>query len=257
MIAAVLGTAAIALYLRGAAAYARRFPERAFSFWRIAAFVSGVTFMTLALLPQVDALADSSFAVHMLQHVVLMLIAPPLMLLGAPLLLLVAVPPASVARRFTGFANSRFGHVLFAPLTGWLAFVAVLWFSHFSPLYETALEIPAVHVLEHGLFIGAAFLFWSAVVQVGYAPRPVSFPARMLFVFLAIPQGAFLGLALYAARGVLYPHYLIGHSPSLALADQQNGGAVMWIMGGFLLFVAFMLTAGAWAASERGAEARS
>lgn len=255
MIAALGGIAAIVLYLLGVSGYARRFPDRAFSFWRIAAFVAGVTFMTVALLPPIDRLADSSFAAHMLQHVVLMLIAPPLMLLGAPLLLLVAVPPAHIARRITAFANSRFGHVLFAPLTGWLAFVAVLWFSHFSPLYERALEVPAVHVLEHGLFIFAAFLFWSAVVQVGYAPRPVPFAVRMLFVFLAIPQGAFLGLAIYAARGVLYPHYLIGHSPELALADQQNGGAVMWIMGGFLLFVAFMLTAGAWAASERGAEA--
>lgn len=257
MIALAAGVVVVVLYLRGAALYAGRFPQRAFSFWRIAAFVAGVTFMTAALLPPVDALADSSFAMHMLQHVTLMLIGPPLVLLGAPLLLMVAVPPASVARRFTGLADSAVGRVLFAPLTGWLSFVGVLWFSHFSPLYEAALVYPAVHVFEHALFIGAAFLFWGAIVQVGYAPRPVPFPARMLFLFLAIPQGAFLGLAIYAARGVLYAHYLQGRSPALALADQQNGGAVMWIAGGFLLFAAFMLTAGAWAASERGAEVRS
>ena len=257
MIAALLGITAIVLYLRGTAAYAARFPSRAYSFWRIAAFVSGTALMTIALLPPMGAAADSSFAMHMLQHVTLMLIGPPLVLLGAPLLLLVAVPRTGIARRITGFAGSPVGHVLFAPLTGWLAFVGVLWFSHFSPLYEAALENPGVHVVEHVLFITAAFMFWGAVVQVGYAPRPVPFPARMLFVFLAIPQGAFLGLAIYAARGVLYAHYLQGRSPALALADQQNGGAVMWIAGGFLLFVAFMLTGGAWAASERGAEARS
>jgi cytochrome c oxidase assembly factor CtaG len=73
----------------------------------------------------------------------------------------------------------------------------------------------------------------------------------MLYLFLAIPQGAFLGLALYAAHTVLYPHYLYDRTPATALADQQNGGAVMWIAGGLLLFIAFMCTAAAWAAAER------
>jgi cytochrome c oxidase assembly factor CtaG len=125
--------------------------------------------------------------------------------------------------------------------------------AHFSPLYNAALEHPAVHVVEHALFLTAAFLFWGAVVQVGYAPRPVPYPARVLYLFLAIPQGAFLGLAIYAARGVLYPHYAHVHNAITALADQQNGGAVMWIAGGFVMFAAFMLTVGAWAMSERAA----
>jgi cytochrome c oxidase assembly factor CtaG len=257
MSAIVLGVAALALYLRGVVLYGRRFPARAFSFWRIAAFTAGTTLMVIALSPPVDALADTWFAVHMLQHVTLMLVGPPLILLGAPLLLMVAVPPPRFARRLTAFADSAVGQVIFAPLTGWLSLVGVLWFSHFSPLYEAALVYPAVHVVEHVLFIGAAFLFWGAIVQVGYAPRPVPFPARILFLFLAIPQGAFLGLAIYAARGVLYPHYLERHTSAVALADQQNGGAVMWIMGGFLLFAALMATCAAWAAAERGAEAGS
>ncbi|HEY9181100.1 MAG TPA: cytochrome c oxidase assembly protein [Candidatus Baltobacteraceae bacterium] len=250
MIAALLGAAGIAVYLWAVAAYNRRFPDRAFSFWRVSAFVAGTVAMTVVLVPPIDPLAERLFAWHMTQHVVLMLIGPPLVLLGAPLLLLVAVPPPRVARAITAFAQSRVGIILFAPLTGWICFIALLWLSHFSPLYETALEHPAVHVLEHLLYAGAALLFWSSVVQVGYTPRPLPFPARMLYLFLAIPQGAFLGLAIYAARGVLYPHYLQGHSFAAALADQQNGGAVMWIAGGLLLFIAFMCTAGAWAAAE-------
>lgn len=253
MIAAILGTLAIAAYVWGVASYNRRFPERAYSPWRVAAFVSGVAVMTIVLVPPIEPLADRLFAWHMTQHVVLMLIGPPLVLLGAPLLLLVAVPPQHVARAITGFAQGRVGSVLFAPLTGWIGFIALLWFSHFSPLYEAALEHPGVHVFEHALYAGAAVLFWNSIVQVGYTPRPLPYAARMLYLFLAIPQGAFLGLAIYAARGVLYPHYLLGHTFTAALADQQNGGAVMWIAGGLLLFIAFMCTAGAWAASERGA----
>jgi len=245
------GAVTAGLYLYGVSLYNERFPDRAYSPWRIAAFLSGIAVMTAALLPPVEPLSDASFAWHMTQHVTLMLVGPPLLLLGAPLLLLVAVPPPRVARRLTSAANSTVGHAVFAPITGWLLFVAVLWMSHFTPLYEAALVHPAVHVLEHLLYVVAALLFWASVVQVGYTLRPVPYPARMLYVFLAIPQGAFLGLALYAARTVLYPHYLHDRTVAAALADQQNGGAVMWIAGGLLLFIAFMCTAAAWAAAER------
>lgn len=246
-----LAALVICVYLRAVGVYDARFPERAYPAWRVASFIAGAVLMTVVLLPPIDPLADTSFAWHMTQHVVLMLAGPPLLLLGAPLLLAVAAAPPPIARRLTAFASSPVGHVLFAPLSGWLLFVAVLWVSHFSPLYEAALDHRAVHVVEHGLYVGAALLFWTSVVQTGYTPRPLPYAARMLYLFLAIPQGAFLGLALFAARHVMYPHYLMDRTPALALADQQNGGAVMWIAGGLLLFIAFMCTAGAWAAAER------
>jgi cytochrome c oxidase assembly factor CtaG len=245
------GALGAALYLYGVALYNDRFPDRAYSPWRTAAFLGGIVVMTAVLLPPIETLSDRSFAWHMVQHVSLTLVGPPLLLLGAPLLLLVAVPPAHVVRRLTRTANSAAGQALFAPITGWLLFVFVLWVSHFTPLYQSALTHPAIHVLEHLLYVVAALLFWASVVQIGYTPHPVPYPARMLYLFLAIPQGAFLGLALYAARSVLYPHYLYDRTLAAALADQQNGGAVMWIAGGLLLFIAFMCTAAAWAASER------
>ena len=250
-VALALAALVTCAYLQAVSVYNARFPERAYPAWRIAAFIAGAMLMTIVLVPPIEPLADSSFAWHMTQHVVLMLVGPPLILLGAPLLLAVALPRPQVARRLTAAASSPVGHVLFAPLTGWLVFVAVLWMSHFSPLYEAALDHRAVHVFEHALYVGASFLFWASIVQVGYTPKPLPYAARMLYLFLAIPQGAFLGLALYAARYVMYPHYLSGRTPALALADQQNGGAVMWIAGGLLLFIAFMCTAGAWAAAER------
>lgn len=254
MIAFAFGVAATALYLRGVALYRKRYPERRFSSARIAAFIAGTAALIIVLLPRFDTAADSSFAAHMIQHMVMWLVAPPLILLGAPLLLLVAVPKAQNARRVTAFANSRFGHALFSPLTGWLAYVAVLWGAHFSGLYEAALEHPPLHVLEHALFLLVAFLFWSTIVQTGYAPRPIPFAVRAFLLFFTIPQGAFLGFALNAAGHVLYAHYA-AHFTTMgaALADQRAGADVMWILGGFILFAAFMCTAGSWAAAERGA----
>jgi putative membrane protein len=255
VIALLLGLLTVCAYFWAVQRYGAKHPERPFSFLRIGSFAAGATCMTLVLLPPFDAAADRYFAMHMVQHVVLVLIAPPLMLLGAPLLLAVAVPPQRIARRITAAARHPIAHALLSPLTGWLLFIFVLWGAHFSPLYEASLEHPMVHVFEHLLFIVSAFLFWMPVVQVGYAPRPVAFPARILYLFLALPQGAFLGLAIYAARHVLYPHYLLHQTLQQALLDQSNGGAVMWISGGFLLFIALMITAAAWAANERMAAA--
>lgn len=252
MIAPILSLVVVAVYLWAVRRYRELFPARTFEAWRVASFVLGMLCFGAALSGPVDVLADRSFAVHMVQHVVLMLIAPPLVLLGAPLLLAVAVPRRDSARVVAAVAGHPIAHAIFAPIVGWLVFVGVLWGVHFSPLYEGALESGWVHVLEHVVFITAAFLFWLPVVQVGFVPRPVSFPARILYLVLMFPQGAFLGLAIYGSRHVMYAHYaaVLG---SAAMADQQNGGAIMWIAGGFIMFVAFMVVAASWARSERRA----
>lgn len=249
MIALVLGIAAVAFYLWGARRYTTRY-RRAWPTARTAAYAAGTAAMTAVLLPQFDALADESFAWHMVQHLGLILVGAPLILLGAPLLLMLATLPVRPARAIARAAHSRAGQAIFAPVTGWVVFIFTLWGAHFSPLYEFALEHEPAHVAEHLLFILAAMLFWLPVVQVGFVPRPMAHPARMLYLFLAIPWGAFLGLAIYAARTVLYPHYLIDHSRAWVLADQANGGAVMWLGGGFLLFVSFITALCAWAYDE-------
>jgi cytochrome c oxidase assembly factor CtaG len=143
--------------------------------------------------------------------------------------------------------------VVSSPAAAFLIFVAVLWTAHFSPLYEASLEHEWIHVLEHAAFLGSALLFWMWVLPAGSLPRPVPYAVRLLLVFLAIPQGAFLAVALQSARGVLYPHYLATQSVAQALADQRTAGEIMWLGGGTLLFVAFIAVAAAWAARERGA----
>jgi cytochrome c oxidase assembly factor CtaG len=88
-------------------------------------------------------------------------------------------------------------------------------------------------------------------VQTGFVPHPLPFGARLLYVFLAIPQGAFLGVALTQTRGVLYAHYAIARPAAAVIADQHDAGAVMWIAGGMMLFATFMITVATWAARER------
>lgn len=251
MIAVLLAALTLAGYLWAARAYGRRYPRRHVPWLNAAAFVAGTLLASAALLPAVDAWVDRSFAAHMVQHLALAFVVPPLLLLGQPLLLALGLLPTKNAKALAHAVRHPAIAAVTSPVFAWLFFVAVLWGMHFSPLYELALRFEPVHVAEHALLFTAALLFWMPVVQVGYVPHPVPFPARLLYLFLALPQGAFLGLAIYSSRRILYAHYLTGQSFSQALLDQQYAGAVMWIGGGALLFCAFMATAATWAARER------
>jgi cytochrome c oxidase assembly factor CtaG len=253
VIVALLTVVAIVTYEVAASGYRRRFPYRGFSYWHDVAFALGVISMALVLSPWVDRAADASFSAHMVQHITFMLIGPPLVLLGAPLLLAAGVARPSTARAFGRALHWPAVRVAASPAVAFLIFVAVLWAAHFSPLYEAALENEWIHVLEHGAFVTSAFLFWIWVLPSGSLPQPVPYPVRLLLLFLAIPQGAFLAIALQSARGALYPHYVAAQSVAHALADQRTAGEIMWLGGGSLLFVAFIAVAAEWAARERGA----
>lgn len=246
----ILAVAVFALYVWAYRRYGHRFPEKPATRSRPCYFATGSLVLAIAFGPQIDGLADASFAWHMVQHMAIAFIAPPLLLLGAPLLYVLGALPARHARAISRALHSEPLRTLFAPVPAWLLFVATLWVSHFSPLYNAALNNGGVHVGEHALYFGTGLLFWSVVVQTGIVVHQVAFPARMLYVFLAIPQGAFLGLALYQTRSVLYAHYAAGHSVAQVLVDQHNAGALMWIGGGMLFFTAFMLTAATWAARD-------
>jgi len=217
---------------------------------RIAYVASGCLAIAIALCPPFDALADASFAWHMVQHLVLLLVAPPLLLLGAPLSLLLSALPPRAGRAWVRIWQSPPLHLLAHPAVAWIVFVATIWISHLSPLYQASLDHEWIHILEHGLYLGAGLTFWMPVVQAGFVPQPVAFPARLFYLFLALPQGAFLAVVLLQERAPLYPHYAALLGPAAALADQRNGAAVMWIAGGLAMFAALLIVAAVWAGRE-------
>ena len=212
-------------------------------------FASAIVLFALSVSPIVDGLADRSFAWHMAQHLLMLFPVPFLVLAAHPFRILVAVVPKTLASRIVYV--TRPAHIVVHPAITLAAFVAVLWITHFSGLYEYSLEHPWAHVAEHAVYVTAGILFWLPVL----APpplRPLPFPARLLYLIVALPQGALLAFALSGARSVLYPHYAAVGSYARALADQSNAAAVMWIGGGTVLFVAFLATFGAWALRESG-----
>jgi len=208
----------------------------------------------IVLSPAFDHRADSSFAWHMVQHLVLLFIVPFFMLVAKPFDAFRALAGKRTTAAFV--KHTRALHVFAHPVAAFAVFTGYLWFMHFSPLYEAALEHPPIHLAEHAMLVIAGTLFWLPVLAPPPLPAP-PFPVRLFYLLLALPQGALLGFALGAARAPLYPHYAALMSEKAALADQSNGAAVMWIGGGLLVFAAFIGTFALWARRESVAESLS
>lgn len=221
--------------------------------WRSVAFLGGMAAIALALLSGIDRYDTTLFSVHMVQHVLLTLVAAPLIALSAPITLLLRVASPSTRRRtLLPILHSRAMRVLAFPVVAWIIFAVVMWASHFSPLFDAALEDPLVHDLEHGLFLGAGLLFWWPAMAQDPAPWRMPHPARLLYVFLQMPQNTFLAVVLLNAPAPLYAHYVTlerawGPSP---LADQQAAAGIMWLAGDALFLIAVIGIVAAWMRAE-------
>jgi putative membrane protein len=212
------------------------------------AYGAGLAAIAAVLYGPLDALAEGSLSWHMVQHLVLITIAAPLLLFGAPVRLALAALPARAAIPLARALRSMPMRFVAHPLFGLALLTAVLYGTHFSPLYERALENETVHAWEHSLYLTTALLYWTPVFAIAPAPHAASHPLRILALFLSLPMSAFLGFAFYVTNRVLYAHY--AGRPD-ALADQMNAGAVMWLSAGTPVLLALLWCVADWGARER------
>jgi putative copper resistance protein D len=213
----------------------------------------GLAALAYALVSGVERYDTTLFSVHMVQHVLIVLVAAPLIALSAPVTMVLRVSSRETRGRWLlPILHSRAVRVLAFPVIAWLAFAGVMWASHFSGLFDLALEDPLVHDLEHGLFLGSALLFWWPAVGLDPAPWRIGFPARIVYVFLQMTQNTFLAVVLLNASTVLYPHYESLGRPYgvVALDDQRLAAGVMWIAGDAIFLAAIMLLVAAWMRAE-------
>lgn len=236
-------------YLTAAWSVNRSHPRVPVPRWRIAAWLGGLAAILVALASVIDVYADQLLTVHMIQHLLLAMVAPPLLALGAPVTLALRVASPRVRQRLIlSVLHSRAVRVLASPLVAWPIFAIVMWFAHFTPLYDAALESQTLHVAEHALFVAAGLLFWWPVVAADPIPHRLGYGERVVYVILQMPVNAAVGLAIYFAPAVLYPHYasLARTWGPTALVDQQIGGGLMWGVGDVLLLMVVPLIVAAW-----------
>lgn len=213
-----------ALYLRG---FLRQRPSP-----RAWAFFAGLAVLAACLLPPLDRWSASSFAFHMTQHELLMLIAAPLMVLGRPLpYFLWGLPDswrARVARAVRHRAIYGVWSALLNPTTAWLLHAIVLWVWHAPSFFDAALRHRGIHDLQHLSFLISALVFWSALLEERVRERQ---GVAVLYLFTTTVHTGVLGALLTFASHPWYRAYLEttpewGFGP---LEDQQIGGLIMWI----------------------------
>jgi putative copper resistance protein D len=224
------------------------------------AFLAGMAAIAFALISGIDRYDTTLFSVHMVQHVLLILVSAPLLALAAPVTMLLRVSSADTRRRWlVPFLHSRVVRVLSNPVVAWLTLAVVMWVSHFSPLFDAALEDPLVHDLEHALFLTAAILFWWPVVALDPAPSRMGHPGRLTHVFMQMTQNTFLAFVILGASSVLYRHYATLAVPWLPdpLADQKLAAGIMWIAGDAIFLGALLALMYGWMRSEERATPRA
>jgi cytochrome c oxidase assembly factor CtaG len=139
-------------------------------------------------------------------------------------------------------------------MLAWSLFFAVMWGTHLTGLYGATLHSDALHAAEHLAYLGTALLFWMPVMGRDPTPAALSYPAKILYLFLAMPTMAFLGLTIASTRGVLYPAYAQAEGVARALSDQEAAGAIMWVTSMVMVLPALVLVLLGWMrADEREA----
>jgi putative membrane protein len=222
---------------------------------RGAAFYVGLAALAVAIDSPVDAYADRLFWVHMVQHLLLMMVAPPLLLLGRPWPRIVRPFPLGVRRPV---ARAVLAGPTLAPLRGaarrlaapWPAFtlfngIFLAW--HLPRLYDLTLRDGPVHDLEHALFFTTALLFWAHLLP---SARPqLTAAAQVVYGTGAVVVSWALAVVLGLATHPLYGGYaaLPSRPGGLsALADQQLAAGVMWVPGSVPLTIALFFAASRW-----------
>ncbi len=240
-------------YVATARAVSRAHPSAPWPRKRLAFFLSGIGVMAFAVTSPLFSYDGVLFTVHMWQHILLMMVAAPLLLLGTPITLLMrSVSPETRRNVILPVLHSRVVRALTFPVVAWLLFAGTMWGSHYSPLFNAALEHEWLHWLEHVLYVTVALMFWWQVIGLDPTPWRMAHPIRMLYVFLQMPQNSFLALSIYGTDRVLYSHYATtqrtwGPTP---LADQQLAGITMWVIGDILFLAAVGFVVAAWVKHE-------
>ncbi|MGB3329100.1 MAG: cytochrome c oxidase assembly protein, partial [Thermomicrobiales bacterium] len=218
------------------------------------AFFAGLATLVVALASPLDAATATIFSAHMVQHVLLVAMAPPLVLLGLPMTVILnglprawRRPIALLPHRVPGLA--RILAVVTMPIVAWFIHAGTLWLWHVPQFYDAAVESERIHAVEHATFVLTAFLFWWTIVPAGAHARNALGPGLgILSVFAMGMQGAALGIILTFWSTPLYPVYL-GRSELWhisTLSDQRLAGLIMWIPAGSVYVAAAMLLLRAW-----------
>ena len=237
------------LYLHGYV-QARRTRAEELPPWRAVCFLSGILALWIAIASPIDALDDFLLSAHMIQHLILMSVAPPLLLLGAPVVPLLRGLPRQLVRKplkalFVSHWVRAVVHAVLHPVVLWLLMNLAYLGWHTPAAFELTFRSEAVHNFEHLCFFLTSLGFWWVVLQPW--PSRARWPRWAVIPYLLSADlvNTVLSALLTFSGRVFYPSYAaaprITHlSP---LQDQIAAGAEMWVLNSLIMLTAAAVVA--------------
>ncbi len=197
--------------------------------WRATALAAGLLLTVAVTAPPVGDVLEQRLSTHMVQHLVLMLVAAALLAVAQPGRLVMAGLPASLRSPLARLLRAVPGLGLLAPHVAWSLSVAGLWLWHLPLAYDAAVRSGVLHLAEHATFLLTSWLFWWQLVRAGRSRLRGA--AAAAYVLAAVPPGAALGAVLTFADHPLYAAQAAHAARAGAdpLTDQHLAGIVMWV----------------------------
>lgn len=227
----ILTAAAAGVYLSAAVVGSRR--DRRHRCWpqrRTACFLAGLAVLVVDLYSGIGTQADERLSAHMIEHMVMWLVAAPLLAAGAPVRLALFALGRTGRRRLAGCLHSRPLAMLVSPVGSVSLFSAVLLATHIPAVYGLALRNETAHEIEHALYLVAALVMWAPLLGVDPLPHRMSSRARLACLTTCMVPMLVVGAWLGLASGVVYPHYVTDLGPA-ALHDERVAATIMWAGG--------------------------
>jgi putative membrane protein len=219
---------------------------------QLVSFTLGWAALAIALLSPIDTVAGHSFAMHMIQHELLMVVAAPLIVLGRPIETFLWGVSPQLRRTAAAVARASAVQTLWQPVTSplgaWSMHALALWIWHMPILFALALTSFGWHVAQHTCFFASALGFWWSVFGGGARAADGRSIASL---FTTMLHTSALGALLTFAPSAWYP---LEEAPAFgltALEDQQLGGLVMWVPGGLAYMIAGLAVVRRWLSASR------
>jgi cytochrome c oxidase assembly factor CtaG len=252
--AVAVSVAALAvLYLWGVARVARQHPARPWPRWRTGVFLAGLAVVIVALQSGIGSYDDVLFWDHMVQHLLLIMVAPPLLIIGQPITLLLHASRNPLHTWVKRAVRSTVASFLTWPVFGFAAYAATIVALHLTSLANLITRNQVAHDAEHVIFLVVGYLFFLPIIGSEPVRWRLSYPTKLILLFLIMPVDTFTGLVLgYGNRGT--PGLPAGARPrwaESATADLHAGGAAMWVAGDALMFAMMMVVFWMWSTDSR------
>ena len=227
------------LYALGMWRVWRRHRARPWPLLRAASFYAGLAVVVLATQSSIGAYDDVLFSVHMIQHLMLIMVAPPLLVAGRPVMLLLHASRNPLHSWAKAVIRSRIVTALTCPPVAAVLYTATIVGTHLTGFMNLTLQHQGAHDAEHVLYLVVGYLYFLPLLGSEPIHWKMSFPTRFLLLALSMPVDTFVGVVILQANHELFSAYsTTGRTwgPSL-LSDLHLGGAIMWVGGDAIMFL--------------------